>query len=43
MGKRLNLLCGHTHMTTLVDIGKTRIQGHEDTVIQPEEYQAGKL
>ena len=40
MGKRLLLLGGgHAHMVTLANIRTLRSQGHEVTVIQPDEYQ----
>ena len=39
MGKRLLLLGGgHAHMVTLSNLEKLRNQGHEVTVVQPDEY-----
>ena len=39
MGKRLLLLGGgHAHMVTLSNLDKLRNQGHEVTVVQPDEY-----
>jgi NADH dehydrogenase FAD-containing subunit len=39
MGKRLLLLGGgHAHMVTLANIQGLRSQGHEVTVVQPDEY-----
>lgn len=39
MGKRLLLLGGgHAHMVTLANIQGLRSQGHEITVVQPDEY-----
>lgn len=39
MGKRLLLLGGgHAHMSTLANIQRLQSQGHEVTVVQPDEY-----
>jgi NADH dehydrogenase FAD-containing subunit len=39
MGKKLLLLGGgHAHMTTLANIAVLRNQGHEITVVQPDDY-----
>ncbi len=39
MGKRLLLLGGgHAHMVTLANIHKLQSQGHQVTVVQPDEY-----
>jgi NADH dehydrogenase FAD-containing subunit len=39
MGKQLLLLGGgHAHMATLSNLGRLRSQGHEVTVVQPDDY-----
>lgn len=39
MGKQLLLLGGgHAHMVTLSNLGRLRSQGHEVTVVQPDDY-----